>query len=83
MWLLKFHVAISILCLMSYIGVRIAFTGRLKRFERKKKKTKKRDYLNLLLFFCPVFNVTLAITYWYMALCDDVTADILRDKYDE
>ncbi len=83
MWLLKFHVAVSILCLMSYMGVRIVFNDRLKRFEGKQKKPKKKNYLNWLLFFCPGFNIAFTAAIWHMALCDDITADILRDKYDE
>lgn len=43
MWLLKFHVAVSILCLMSYMGVRIVFKDGLKRFEGKQKKTKEKE----------------------------------------
>lgn len=81
MWLLKLHIAISVLCLLSSIGVKIVFKDRLKRFQRD--QAKKTRYRNGLLFFCPVINVGLTVGFWYMALCDDTEAQLLMLNADD
>lgn len=81
MWLLKLHIAISVLCLLSSIGVKIVFEDRLKRFRRD--QVKKRRYRNWILFFCPVINAVLTVGLWHMALCDDKTAQQVMSSVDD
>ena len=42
MWLLKFHIAFSLLCQLSFIGVVVAFKDRLRRFQTEPKGKKKK-----------------------------------------
>lgn len=83
MWLLKFHIAFSLLCQLSYLGVRIAFKDNLRRFNKKHEKPKKNGILKWMMFFFHGINVLITIGFWYMALCSDDTVELMMSKYDE
>ena len=73
MGLLVFHVEFSILCLITFIGVRSVFRERISRFTKgKKKRIRIRKYLGL---FCPLLNIAIVMTMCYMAFCSDETAE--------
>lgn len=75
MWLLKFHIAFGILCLITFIGFAKVFREQLKENGWKDSKKKKR-FTNLLVFFVPGLNVLLIITLFLM-LC------ITKEKFYE
>lgn len=83
MWLLKFHIAFSLLCQFSCIGVRIVFKDNLRRFKKKREKPKKNSIFKWLIFFCPGINVLVTIGLWYMAFCDDATVELITLLWDE
>lgn len=82
MWLLKFHIAFSLLCQLSFIGVVVAFKDRLRRFQTEP-KGKKKKYLYWLMFFCPGINVIFTIVVWIMAFCDDTTVELITSQWDK
>lgn len=55
MWLLKFHLAVSILCLITFIGFRWVFKDLLKENGYIRDENGKRG--NVLIFFIPILNV--------------------------
>lgn len=58
MWLIKLHIAISILCIITFIG----FVKVCKETLKKNgwiSETKKRNILKWLAFFVPIMNVIL------------------------
>ncbi len=83
MWLLKFHIAFSLLCQLSCIGVRIVFKDNLRRFKKKHEKSKKNGIFKWMIFFCPGINVLVTIVFWYMAFCDDAIAELITLQWDE
>jgi hypothetical protein len=71
MWLIQFHLAFSILCLMCHMGIKIVFAKGLKRY---KNKGRKKNFANYLLYFSPGINVLFLFILVYMAVCNDDTA---------
>lgn len=81
MWLLKFHVAFSILCILSMHGILILFRERYERY--KKYKPKKRRFSKVdkyIVLFCPVINVLVLIALVYMALISDEECNEIIEK---
>ena len=76
MWLIRFHFAFSVLCLLGFLGMKAVYRERIKRFKSHGKK-KRRNYL---LFFCPITNIILLAGLFYMAFCDDATAERISSK---
>lgn len=83
MWLLKFHIAISILCMLSCIGVKVVFKERIKRFSAGESKPKRKRYRNWLIFFCPGINVMSTVVVWWMVFCDDEAVKRIISKKDD
>lgn len=83
LWLLKFHIAFSLLCQLSCIGVRIVFKDNLRRFKKKHEKSKKNGIFKWMIFFCPGINVLVTIGFWYMAFCDDATAELITSQWNK
>ena len=80
MWLLQFHFAFSVLCLICQSGIKIVFSAGLKRYRKKGNKISAEYYF---LYFCPIINVLLLIALLYMAICDDTTAKSLNVESEE
>lgn len=80
MWLLKLHIAISILCLLGTLGMTLAFKDRIKRFKsyRSSGKSIKRRTLKCFYFIFPVLNVLLFVTACVMVLCSDEYVEIIN-----
>lgn len=65
MWLLKLHIAVSILCLLTFYGFKIVFKEVLEQngyLKDKKKNTKAGPWL----FFIPFLNVTIVLILFVM-----------------
>lgn len=80
MWLIQFHFAFSVLCLLCHIGLKVVFMERLKRFKTSSGQKK---HVNYLLYFCPAINMLLLLTLMYMAICDDDTAGDINSRTQE
>lgn len=80
MWLLKLHIAISILCWLTIMIMRILFKERYKRYKRTgKAKFVKR----ILVYICPVLNVLIAISFFIMAFASDDFADRINKETEQ
>lgn len=67
MWLLKLHIAFSVLCLITFIGFEKMFNEQLKENGWININSKKKKYLkNWLMLFVPGMNVLLIITLFIM-----------------
>lgn len=64
MWLLRLHFAISILCLLTFIGFREVFKETIKTngYQRGEKKS----ILAYLIFFVPIMNIMAVIVLFVM-----------------
>ena len=80
MWLMKLHFAVSILCLLGFIGMKIVFSERIKRFSKKGGKKRLRNYL---IFFCPVVNIMFFIGICFMSFCNDISVEIINAEDDD
>ena len=81
MWLLKFHVSVSILCILATHGIRIVFKERLSRYKRRKTERKKFSFIKMhFILFCPLLNVMLPVIMLHMAFLSDEDAETLITK---
>lgn len=67
MWLLKLHFAISILCLITFIGFRAVFKEQVKQNGWINKEQKKNIFA-WLGFFVPILNVLMVLLLFVMIL---------------
>lgn len=79
MRLLEFHVAFSIACGLSAVGVTVVFKDSLKRFCVNAKEIKPK-YRNIWIFFFPGVNILFVLLLWFMAFCDDETVQLIINK---
>lgn len=78
MGLLMFHVEFSILCLITFIGVRSVFREQISRIRTDgKKKIGIRKYF---CFLCPLINIAMVLTVCYVAFCSDETAERINEN---
>ena len=68
MWLLKLHIAISILCWMSIRGMLVLFKERYERYRVERKSSFKE---RMCIYFCPIVNIYFSIVLLYMAFASD------------
>ena len=61
MWLLKLHIAISILCLLTFVGFKSVFKDKIKEhgYSTNEKKSTILDYW---VFLIPLLNIAMTIT---------------------
>ena len=60
MWLIKLHIAFSVLCLVTFLGFRTVFRDAIKQngWIPETKGAKKRNKLSAyLMLFCPIMNM--------------------------
>jgi hypothetical protein len=55
MWLLNFHLSVSVLCLITILGIKCIFNEQIK--ENGYKKEGRNKLRNFLIFFIPIFNI--------------------------
>ena len=65
MWLLKLHIAVSILCLLTFYGFRAVFKEALEQngYFKEENKTKKKGFW---IFFIPILNVAVVAVLFVM-----------------
>ena len=68
MWLLKLHFAVSVLCLLTFIGFKTVYKDTVKEngWTNDEKKTGKTS--GYLIFFVPIMNI-LAIIITFIMIC--------------
>lgn len=66
MWLLKFHLAFSILCLITFLGFRMVFRQQIINNGWADGEKQKRKMNGYLLFFVPILNVLTVVLYIVM-----------------
>lgn len=83
MWLLKLHFAISVLCLLTFVGFKIVYKGQIIKNGYSLKEGKS-HILNYWLFFIPLLNVGSVITLLVMiAMKKDDLDKYKKDSGDE
>lgn len=66
MWLLRLHIAFSILCLLTFLGFRLVFKEKIKENGYGKDGKKKHIVSVIWLFFVPILNLFLVIALFFM-----------------
>ena len=79
MWLLKLHIAISILCLLTFCGFRTVFKEVLEQNGYLKEK-KKPTMTGWLVFFIPILNVATVVVLF---VCITMTKEELTKWCEE
>lgn len=77
MWILKLHIAVSILCWLSTVTMKIIFKEQYERYGSKKKGGRLK---RLAIYICPVFNVVAAFVFAALAFLPDETVEELKKK---
>ena len=77
MWILKLHIAVSILCWLSTVTMKIIFKEQYERYGSKKKRGRLK---RLAIYICPVFNVVAAFVFAALAFLPDETVEELKKK---
>lgn len=85
MWLLKLHFAISILCLLTFIGFRVVYKQQIKDNGWGNDGEKKKSITGLsFFFFVPIMNILLVVVLFmmigvkkkdYEKMCEDTKKD--------
>ena len=76
MWLLKFHLAFSILCLITFLGSREIYKDAIRKNGWKNEEEKKESFSAFWVFFVPVINVMAVILVFVMA-------GMTKEKFDQ
>lgn len=77
MWILKIHIAVSILCWLSTVTMKIIFKEQYERYGSKKKGGRLK---RITIYICPIFNIVAAFTFAVMAFLPDETVEKLRKE---
>lgn len=77
MWILKAHIAISVLCWLSTVTMKIIFKGQYERYGAIKRGG---ILKRIAIYICPIFNIVAAFTFAVMAFLPDETAEKLRKE---
>lgn len=81
MWLLKLHFAISILAILTFVGVKIVFEEQIKNNGYGSDSESKNKLSNYLIFFTPVLNVLFVIMLFVIIAVNKHDLDELyKDK---
>ena len=78
MWLLKFHISVSILCWIAIRAMRIIFRDNYKRYKRSKKRLWLGE--RFLVYVCPILNVVYVIGLLFMSFASDEFVDEVNKK---
>lgn len=68
MWILKLHIAISILCWLSVRCMRVLFKERYKRYKVSQKS---KFIERLYAYICPIVNIIFTIVFLHMAFASE------------
>lgn len=77
MWILKLHIAISVLCWISIVTMKVIFKEQYERYGDKKKGGRLK---RIAIYLCPVFNVVAAVIFAVLAFLPDETVEKLKKK---
>lgn len=77
MWILKLHIAISILCCLNTVAMKIIFKEQYERYGTIKRGGMLK---RIATYLCPVFNVLAAFIFVVMAFLPDETVERLRKE---
>lgn len=77
MWILNLHIAISILCWLNAVTMKMIFKEQYKRYGARRKGGRLK---RLAIYICPVFNVVAAFVIAALAFLPDETVEELKKK---
>lgn len=77
MWILKLHIAISVLFWISIVTMKVIFKEQYERYGDKKKGGRLK---RIAIYLCPVFNVVAAVIFAVLAFLPDETVEKLKKK---
>lgn len=77
MWILKVHIAISVLCWLSTVTMKIIFKEQYERYGAIKRGG---ILKRIAIYICPIFNIVATFTFAVMAFLPDETAEKLRKE---
>lgn len=77
MWILKLHIAISILCCLNTVAMKIIFKEQYERYGTRRKGGRLK---RLAIYICPVFNVVAALVFAALAFLPDEKVEKLKKK---
>lgn len=77
MWILKLHIAISILCWFNAVTMKMIFKEQYERYGARRKGGRLK---RLAIYICPVFNVVAALVFAALAFLPDETVEELKKK---
>lgn len=68
MWILRLHFAVSVLCLLTFLGFRAVYKDTVKENGWTNDKKKPRKMSGYLMFFVPIMNI-LFVILTFMMIC--------------
>lgn len=83
MWLLKFHFAFSILCMITFIGFVKVFKEQLVQNGWTDGEKKKKEYSSLLVFFVPILNIFCVLVGFMCILVSKKDFEKFREELKE
>lgn len=84
MWLLKLHFAISILCILTFVGVKAVFKEQVKNNGYSAEGDNKKKPSIWIIFFTPILNVLIILVLFVMITVKKEDLDELyEDKKNE
>lgn len=83
MWILKMHIAISILSWLSANCMRIIFKESYKRYQTDGSKKKRISIERMAVYVCPILNIVAPVCLLYMAAASDDQVKRMQSKSNE
>ena len=83
MWILKMHIAISILSWLSANCMRIIFRESYKRYQTDGSKKNRISIERMAMYACPLLNIFMPVYLLYMAAASDDQVKRIQSKSNE
>ncbi len=83
MWILKLHIAISILSWLSMDCMRIIFKESYRRYLTERSKRKHISIERIAIYVCPILNIVMPICMFRMAVAPDDYAKKIKSELNE
>lgn len=78
MWILETHIAISVLCWIGIVIMKILYKEEYQRYKGKKRRG--RVLKVVMMCFCPVLNVIFTFVFFIMAFLSDEMVRAINER---